>query len=165
MQDISLIRTVVLLGHSKSGKTSLAEALLFTAGKTKRLGKVDDGNSTLDYEPEETKRQASINAAFHQYSWKKHSIFIIDAPGDDNFLNDAKFAASVADCAIFPVNATSGTKFQTSKIAGFAADKNLPVIFVVNEMDKERANYANTVEAIKSDLPQNSAALQLPTDG
>jgi len=93
MQDTKLIRNLAIFGHSKCGKTSLAEALLFTAGKTKRLGKVDEGNSVLDFEPEEIARKLTISTSFHQLSWNKHNIYLMDTPGDDNFLNDSRYAA------------------------------------------------------------------------
>ena len=101
MQDTNLIRNLALFGDAKSGKTSLAEGMLFAAGKTNRLGKVDDGTSVLDFEPEEVSRKATINSSFHQYTWKKHDVYLIDTPGDDNFASDAIFAANIADSAIF----------------------------------------------------------------
>ena len=91
------IRNLVLIGHGGCGKTSLAEALLFGAGATSRLGKVDDGSSVLDYEPEEIKRKITISSAFHHYQWKKHTVYLADTPGDDNFLADTRAALHVAD--------------------------------------------------------------------
>ena len=85
MQDVQQIRNVVVLGHGNSGKSSLAEALLFTAGSLKRLGKVDDGTSSMDFEPEEIKRKISIGAAFNHLSWKKNDVYLIDTPGDDSW--------------------------------------------------------------------------------
>ena len=162
MQDSKMVRNVVLLGHSKSGKTSLAEALLFTAGKTKRLGKVDDGSSIMDFEPEETKKRVTITSSFHRYSWKKHSVYMVDTPGDDNFLNEALFASRVADTVVFPVSAVSGVKYQTERIASFIEDKNIPTLFFVNKMDKERANFSATVDSIKNSLPFSLAVIHLP---
>ncbi|MCK5404743.1 MAG: elongation factor G [Desulfobulbaceae bacterium] len=162
MQDSKMVRNVVLLGHSKSGKTSLAEALLFTAGKTKRLGKVDDGSSIMDFEPEETKKRVTITSSFHRYSWKKHSVYMVDTPGDDNFLNEALFASRVADTVVFPVSAVSGVKYQTERIASFIEDKNIPTLFFVNKMDKERANFSATVDSIKKSLPFSLAVIHLP---
>ena len=97
MQDVQQIRNIVILGHGNSGKTTLAEALLFTGGAIKRQGRVDDGNSSMDFEPEEAKRHISISTAFAQIGWKKHEIFLADTPGDDNFVNETRFAAQVAD--------------------------------------------------------------------
>ena len=136
MQDIKMIRNVALFGHGKSGKTSLAEALLFTAGKTNRLGKVDDGSSVMDFEPEEIQRNLSISSSFSNYSWKKHTTFLTDTPGDDNFINEAKFATRVADNAIFTIGAVLGVKHQTEKIGGFIQDAGLPTLIFLNKMDR-----------------------------
>ncbi len=162
MQDTKMIRNVALFGHGKCGKTSLAEALLFTAGKTKRLGKVDDGSSVMDYEPEEIGRNLSICSSFNNYTWKKHTTYLIDTPGDDNFINDAKFAARVADSAVFIVGAVLGVKYQTEKIAEYVADAKLPALLVVNKMDRERAYFDKTVDEIKSRLPLEPAICFLP---
>ena len=162
MQDIKLTRNVALLGHGQAGKTSLAEALLFTSGKIDRLGKVDTGTSTLDYEPEEIKRNISIGSAFHQYAWKKQTVFLLDTPGDDNFITEAKFAAMVADCAVFTIGAVLGVRYQTGKFADFIAERSLPTIFFINKMDRERANFEKTIEEIKNELPLNPAVLHLP---
>ncbi len=162
MQDVNLIRNVALFGHGKSGKTSLAEAMLFTAGKTKRQGKVDDGSSVLDYEPEEINRHLSIAAAFHNYTWKKHSVFLIDTPGDDNFLNDTRAAAHVADCAIFAVEAVLGVKYQTERIAEYVKDGGLPTILYINKMDRERADFDKTIAEITASLPFKPAVTCLP---
>jgi elongation factor G len=162
MQDINLVRNVSLFGHGKSGKTSLAEALLFTSGKSKRLGKVDDGSSVMDFEQEEINRNATISSSFNNYSWKKHTVYLIDTPGDDNFLNEAAFAARVTDTALFVVEATLGVKSQTEKIANYVGDQNLPSIIVINKMDRERANFDNILAEIKSDLPFSPAVVQLP---
>lgn len=162
MQDINLVRNVVFLGHSQAGKTSVAEALLFTAGKTDRLGKVDNGSSTMDYEPEEIKRNITISASFNQYAWKKHTVFLIDTPGDDNFVTEAKFAARVADSAVFTIEAVLGVRYQSVKFADFIHEGSLPTIIFINKMDRERANFENTVTGIKESLPLNPAVLFLP---
>src|SRR4030042_3057792 len=110
------IRNLALIGHSGCGKTSLAEALLFTAGATSRLGKVDDGSSVLDFEPEEIKRKITISSAFHHYSWKKHTVYLADTPGDDNFLADARAVLHVADAAVVGIDAGDGIKVGTEKL-------------------------------------------------
>ncbi|OGQ94450.1 MAG: translation elongation factor G [Deltaproteobacteria bacterium RIFOXYD12_FULL_57_12] len=162
MLDSKMIRNVVLLGHGNCGKTSLAEAMLFTVGKTSRQGRVDDGSSVMDFEPEEVKRRISINSSFHQYSWKKHEVFLIDTPGDDNFVTEAKFAARVADCALFVIGAAVGVKNQTEKFAGFVEERKLPTIIYINKMDRERADFYNVIESAKASLPLNPAVLYLP---
>jgi elongation factor G len=162
MQDVNLVRNVALFGHGKSGKTSLAEALLFTAGKTTRLGKVDDGSSVMDFEPEEISHHMTISSSFNQCSWKKHAIFLIDTPGDDNFLNESKFAAAVADAAIFVVEATGGLKSSTEKIATFVSERHLPTVIVVNRMDRERADFSAALAEATAGLPFKTAAVMLP---
>ncbi|MFP4035979.1 MAG: GTP-binding protein, partial [Desulfobacteraceae bacterium] len=102
------LRNIGLVGHVGSGKTTLAEAMLFDGKATSRLGKVDDGTSNLDFEPEEIKRRITLSTAFHHCTWKKHTINIIDTPGDDNFLSDTKFSLKAADGIIVVVDATSG---------------------------------------------------------
>lgn len=162
MQDINLVRNVALFGHGKCGKTSVAEALLFTAGKTTRLGKVDDGSSVMDFEPEEISHHMTISSSFNQCSWKKHAIFLIDTPGDDNFLNESKFAAAVADTAIFVIEATGGLKSSTEKIAGFIKERLLPTIIVVNRMDRERADFSGALAEATAGLPFKIAPVLIP---
>jgi len=162
MQDINLVRNVALFGHGKCGKTSLAEALLFTAGKTTRLGKVDDGTSVMDFEPEEISHHMTISSSFNQCSWNKHAVYLVDTPGDDNFLNESKFAAVIADTALFVIEATSGIKSQTEKIAGFVNERRLPTIIVVNRMDRERADFAAALAEAATVLPFKIAASHLP---
>lgn len=162
MQDTKQIRNVVLLGHGKCGKTSLAEALLFSAGKTNRLGKVDDGSSCMDYEPEEIKRKASINTSCHTYDWNKHEVYLLDTPGEDNFINEAMFAAQVADSAIFTIGAVLGVKNQTEKFSAIIDERNLPTLIFINKMDRERANFDTTIAGIKSQLPLKPAIIHLP---
>lgn len=162
MQDVKMVRNVVLLGHGQCGKTSLAEAMLFTAGKTSRLGKVDDGSSVMDFEPEEIKRNITINTSFHQYAWNKHQVFIHDTPGDDNFVTEAKFAAQVADSVVFTVGAAVGIKSQTERFTSYVKARNLPTILFINKMDRERANFEKVVEDIKNILPLNPAITCLP---
>ena len=162
MHDSSLIRNIVILGHGNCGKTSTAEAMLFAAGKTSRQGRVDDGSSVMDFEPEEARRGISINASAHQYTWKKHQVFLIDTPGDDNFVNEAKFAAQVADCALFVIGAAVGVKNQTEKFASFIEARKLPSIIFVNKMDRERADFEKVIREIKSSLPLNPLVLYLP---
>jgi elongation factor G len=162
MSDIQKIRNVGLFGHSKSGKTTLAEALLFTTGKTSRLGRVDKGTSCMDFEPEELKRNSSTSSSFNDYTWDKHAVYISDTPGDDNFINDAKFSAKVVDSAIFTIGAVLGVKHQTVKIADFMSESRLPTIIYVTKMDRERANFENVLTGIKEMLPQNAAVAHLP---
>jgi len=162
MTDVKLVRNVAILGHSNCGKTSLAEAMLFSSGKTNRLGKVDDGSSNMDYEPEEIKRNISIGAAFHHYNWKKHEVFLADTPGDDNFLNEAKFVSQVVDSVLFCIGAATSVKNQTTKYTDFIEERKIPTIICITRMDRERANFANVIEGIKANLPLKPAVTYVP---
>ncbi|MBU0663182.1 MAG: elongation factor G [Proteobacteria bacterium] len=162
MQDINMIRNVAIIGHGHCGKSSLAEAMLYTAGKIKRQGKVDEGTSAMDFDEEEIRRNLSINSSFHNYTWKKHTVFLLDTPGDDNFLNETYQATQIADSAVFIVGAVLGVKGQTIKFANFIADKKLPCLLFINKMDRERADFKKTIDEIKISLPINPVILHLP---
>jgi len=162
MQDTNMIRNIAIFGHGNCGKTSLVEAMLYTAGKINRLGKVDEGTSAMDYEEEEINRNISISSSFHNYSWKKHDVLLIDTPGDDNFLNEALFASHVCDSALFTIGAVLGVKGQTVKFANIVKDRNLPTVIAVNKMDRERADFDKTLTEMKKSLPFTPVVLQLP---
>jgi len=162
MKEARLIRNVGIFGHSKCGKTSLAEAILYTCGKNSRLGKVDDGSALMDFEPEEIAHKLSINSSFNRCTWKKHDIFLTDTPGDDNFLNDAFFTAQVVDSAVFMVGAVLGIKNQTAKIADFIFNNQRPALIFINKMDRERADFNAAVNGIKENLPFKTAVIQIP---
>ena len=162
MHDVKQIRNTVIIGHGNSGKTTFAEALLFTAGATKRLGKVDDGSSTMDFEPEEVKRNISISTAFHHLKWNKSEIYLSDTPGDDNFFNETRYAVQVADSVILTVGAVLGVRPQTEKFVDLIREKKLPCLICITRMDRERANFSKTIEAIRSTSDLNPVVLYLP---
>jgi len=162
MQDVQHIRNTVILGHGNSGKTTLADALLFTAGAVNRLGKVDDGSSVMDFEPEEIKRQVSISTGFNHITWNKNEIFFSDTPGDDNFVNETKFAVQVADSAILSVGAVLGVRSQTERFVDFVVDRHLPCLICITKMDRERANFQKTVDELKDSFDLNPVILYLP---
>lgn len=162
MQETNIVRNVIIIGHGNCGKTSLAEAMLFTAGKINRLGKVDEGTSAMDYEDEEISRNISISTSFHNYKWNKHDVYLMDTPGDDNFLNDTMFTAHVADGALFTIGAVLGVKGQTIKFAKIIKEQGLPTVIVINKMDRERADFQKTVDQIKEFLPLKPVVIQLP---
>jgi|UniRef100_A0A7C3WH46 elongation factor G len=159
---VAHIRNLAFIGHSGCGKTSLAEALLFTAGATTRLGRVDDGTSVLDYEPEELKRKITISTAFHHYNWKKHTVYIADTPGDDNFLADARATLHVTDSAIVVIDAVDGIKVGTEKVWAAANRYGLPRLVFVNKMDRERADYHQVLEGLKNILEAKPVPIQVP---
>ncbi len=156
------IRNLALIGHSGCGKTSLAEALLFSTGATSRLGKVDDGTSVLDFEPEEIKRKITISSAFHHYTYKKHTVYLADTPGDDNFLADTRAVLHVVDAAVVVVDAVDGVKVGTEKVWQTANDYHLPRLVFINKMDRERANYAQVLTGLKQILEAQVVPLQYP---
>lgn len=162
MQETNMVRNIAIIGHGNCGKTSLAEAMLFTAGKINRLGKVDEGHSSMDYEDEEIARNISINTGFHNYTWKKHSVFLMDTPGDDNFLNETVSVSHVCDSALFTIGAVLGVKGQTIKFSNIIKERNLPTVIAINKMDRERADFHKTVNEIKESLAFNPVIIQLP---
>ncbi len=143
---VEKLRTIALVGHGDSGKTSLAEIMLFKAGVTTRVGRVEDGNTAMDFEPEELKRQISISSSFHQFEWKKNTVSIIDTPGDQNFFSDTKACMIAAEGAVILIDAVDGVKVQTELASDFAADFNIPCCIFINKIDRERADFSRAVE-------------------
>lgn len=156
------LRNVALVAHGGSGKTSLAEAILFDGKSTNRLGRVDDGTSNLDFEPEEIKRRISISTAFHHCNWKKSAINLIDTPGDDNFLSDTKLSLQAADSVIVVIDATAGVKVGTEKVWSFTEEQKLPKIIFINKMDRERADFFKVMEDISRVFEIKPTPLFLP---
>jgi elongation factor G len=157
-----LLRNVALIAHCGSGKTSVAEAILFNGKSTTRLGRVDDGSSNLDFEPEEIDRRITISTAFHHCAWKKETINIIDTPGDDNFLSDTRSCLQAADGAVVVVDATGGVKIGTEKVWRFADEQGLPRIVFVNKMDRERADFFKVLEEVERVFGMKATPVLLP---
>ncbi|MFC1825105.1 elongation factor G [Thermodesulfobacteriota bacterium] len=156
------LRNVGLVAHVGSGKTSLAEAMLFNGKSTNRIGSVDDGTSNLDFEPEEIKRKITISTAFHHCDWKKHYINLVDTPGDDNFLSDTNFSLQACDGVVVLIDATAGVKIGTEKVWGFAEEQALPRIIFINKMDRERADYFGVVAGIEATFDAKITPVFLP---
>ena len=163
MQDqLQKQRTFALIGHGGTGKTSVAEMLLFTAGSISRLGKIEDGTTTLDYEPEETKRRGSIQPSFAQFSWKKNLNFLIDTPGDNNFIGDLPYLLQGADNAVLVIDAIDGVKPLTKKIWSEVARAELPAMVFINQMDRERADFQMAYQSLADILGIKPVLLYLP---
>jgi elongation factor G len=118
--DIQQIRNVGIIAHGGAGKTTLAEALLFNAKAVDRLGKVDDGSSNFDYDPEEIRRKITISTSFHHYTWNKVEVTLADTPGYTNFEADTRAVLRFLDGAVLVVNAVSGVEVQTEKMWSLA---------------------------------------------
>ena len=160
--DIQQIRNVGIIAHGGAGKTTLAEALLFNAKATDRMGKVDDGSSNFDYDPEEIRRKITINTSFHHYAWDKVEVTLADTPGYINFEADTRSCLKVLDGAILLVNAVSGVEVQTEKMWSLARGADVPVIAFISKMDRERADPAKTVGEIADILKVPAVPVQLP---
>jgi elongation factor G len=160
--SISELRNIGLVGHGGAGKTSLAEALLFDAGATNRLGSVDNGSSVMDFEPEETRRHISISSAFHQYNWKKHKVNIIDTPGDANFFSDTRSCLQAAEGAVVVIEAIDGVKVQTEEVWDFADRLKMPRVVFINKMDRDRADFFATLKDVAETFSPKPILLQLP---
>jgi len=158
----SKIRNVGLFGHGSSGKTSLTEALLFNGKSTTRLGRVEEGNTIMDWEPEEIAKTASISAGLAYTDWKKHRINLIDTPGDANFAADSRNCLAAVDIAILTVCAASGVEIQTEKFWELAGSLDIPRIIFINKMDRERADFYSVLKEIQETFKVTLTPLQIP---
>ena len=156
------IRNVALVGHGGSGKTSLAEALLFSAGAIPRLGKVEDGNTTTDFDPEEARRRISVSLALAPFEHDGHKVNVIDTPGYADFVSDVAAALRAADLAVFVVSAVEGVEVQTEMVWRMADELGLPRAIFVNKLDRERASFSRTLDQLKDKFGAGVAPLQLP---
>ncbi|NCU25218.1 elongation factor G, partial [Candidatus Nomurabacteria bacterium] len=156
------IRNVVLLGHGRSGKTALAEAMLYNAKAIDRLGKAADGNTTMDFDPEEIKRQASINTSIAAIEWMEHKINIIDTPGDFDYMGEVMQGLRVADGAVITVSAKSGVSVGTEKSMRFAGKQKIPVFFYVSKIDEPNASFDRTLEQLTEHFGNTVTPFVLP---
>ena len=160
--DTKDIRNIVIVGQRGAGKTSLAEAMLFSAGRTTRLGSVDDNTSNFDTEPEETKRHSTIHTAVAWAEWNKRKINILDTPGAADFSYDMRMAAKVCGAAVVVVSATDGVQVGTEKAWAALQDRGIPAAVFISQMDRERANFADALKSLKEHLSKQAAPLQVP---
>jgi elongation factor G len=156
------IRNVALVGHGGAGKTTLTEALLFCAGAVNRQGRVEDGNTTTDFDPEEVKRGISVSAALAPFEYEGHKINLVDCPGYADFVADVEAALRVADLAVFVVSAVEGVEVQTEIAWKLAAELGLPRMFFVNKLDRERASFERTLDQLRDVFGAGVAPLELP---
>ena len=160
--DAAALRNVALVGHGGCGKTQLVSAMLFGAGAVNRLGRVDDGTTTTDFDEEEIARKHTLSSSLAHAEWQKNKINIIDTPGFANFLSDARAALRVVEAAVVVVDAVHGVEVQTEKLWTEAASLNLPRIVVVNKLDRERASLDRTLETLHRDCAREIAPIQIP---
>ncbi len=160
------IRNVVLMGHGGAGKSTIAEALAFKTGVTKRMGKVTDGNTISDYDKEEIKRQFSISTTMVPIEYKgangKIKINLLDTPGYFDFVGEVEEAASAADAAVIVINGKAGVEVGTQKAWEMCEANNLPRIIFVTDMDDDHASFRETVERLESDYGTKIAPMQVP---
>jgi elongation factor G len=162
VHDPGTIRNLVLVGHSGSGKTTLTEALLFTAGAITRMGRVEDGNTVSDHDPEEIRRGISVSLSLAPIEWDGVKINLLDAPGYADFIGDVKGALRAADACLFVVSAVDGVEVQHEVVWEMAAEAGLPRAFFVNKLDRERASFDRTLDGLQKAFGTQVAPIQLP---
>jgi elongation factor G len=160
--DAASIRNVALIGHSGSGKTQLASAILADAGMINRFGKVDDGTTVTDFDEEEIARKHTLSASVAYAEWNKQKINLIDTPGMGNFFADARAALSVADAALVVVDAVAGVMVQTEKVWEAADAIALPRLVVLNRLDRERASLERSLTSLREACNRTVIPIQLP---
>lgn len=156
------IRNVGIIAHGGAGKTSLTEAMLFSSGAVNRLGKVDDGTSTTDFEPEEVRRKVTISAALAPCEWNGQKINIVDTPGYADFVAEVKGALSAVDAALVVLCAAAGVEVETEKVWQYANDLQLPRIAFINKMDRENADFYSVLHTMKEKFGAHIVPIQLP---
>ena len=160
--ELEKLRNVGILGQGGSGKTSLGEAMLFTAGATQRLGRVLDGTSVFDHEPEEVKHHVSISTAFHSLNWTKHPMTLVDTPGYAAFLADSINCLRAFGGAVFVLNPMVGLRVESERLWIEANEQRIGRVFFVNKMDHEPADAHERVKSLLETLEAKGLCLQLP---
>src|SRR5919107_1714853 len=158
----SRIRNVALVGHRGSGKTSLHEALLFEAGATTRLGTVADGTTVSDADEDEKARGMSISASLASFQWRDVKVNLIDTPGEPSFVADALGALRVCESAVFVVNGVMGVEVSTQRLWQRAQELDIARLIFVNMLDRERADFFRTLDALKAAFGRHVVATEIP---
>ena len=156
------IRNVLLVGHGGAGKTALLEAMLFTSGSLTRMGRVEDGNTVSDFEPEEVKKQISVSLAMAPVEWSGVKINVLDAPGYADFVGDVRSAIRAVDAVILVVSAVDGVEVQTEVAWELAVEAGLPRAILINKLDRERASFERTLNELVRSFGTQVAPLELP---
>jgi len=160
--DATTIRNIALVGHTSSGKTQLASAMLSVAGMVNRFGRVDEGTTVTDYDEEEVARKHTLGASLAYAEWNKQKINIIDTPGIGNFLSEARTALQVTGTAVIVVDAVSGVMVQTEKVWAAAAELGMPRLIVLNRLDRERASLDRSLQSLRDACSRTVIPIQLP---
>ncbi len=160
--DTPRLRNVALLSHSGAGKTVLAEAMLFATGATTRQGTIEEGTTASDFEPEEQRREASVQTAIVPSMWKDHKINVIDTPGYADFRGDVVAATRVADSAVIVVAAPSGVEVGTTQMWRIAEERGLPRILFVNKLDRENTDFGRVLDSLTETFGRQCVAVQVP---
>jgi elongation factor G len=156
------LRNVVLLSHQGAGKTSLTESILFASGVLNRTGRVEDGNTVADFDPEEVERQMSLSASVVAVDWQDSKINILDTPGSFDFVGEIKQAMRVADGALFLIDSVAGVEVGTELTWGYADERNLPRMVVINKMDRENASFERALDTLGKHFDAQFIPLLLP---
>ncbi len=156
------IRNLVLLGHGSSGKTSLAEAMLFASGATNRMGRVEDGTTVSDFDEEEIRRRISLSMAMIPVEWEGCKLNVLDTPGYLDFIGEVISGIRVADLALVLVDPVGGVEVGTELVWNYADQYHLPRMVVVNKMNRENADFAHTLQSLRDAFRRNFVPLQLP---
>ncbi|OFV99648.1 MAG: translation elongation factor G [Acidobacteria bacterium RIFCSPLOWO2_02_FULL_61_28] len=156
------IRNIGVVGHGDCGKTTLVSAMLYTAGMTQRLGRVDDGTTTTDYDDEEIERKVSISTGLAYAEWNKAKLNLLDTPGYNIFINDTQLNLVAADSALVLVDGVAGVEVVTEKVWEFSNRYNLPRALVVNKLDRERASFDRSVASIQEVFGRAAVPMQWP---
>ncbi len=159
------IRNVAVTGHGSSGKTSLVAGCLYVGGVGNRLGRVDEGNTLTDFDPEEIERKVTISTGLAFMEWGKTKINFLDTPGKGIFIQDARNSMRVADAALILVDAVAGVEVQTEKVFQFAKEFDLPVGFVLNKLDRENADFDRAVTVLQEHFGRRAIPMQIPIGG
>ncbi len=155
------IRNVVLLSHSNAGKTSISEAILFNSKAITRLGKVDEGNTTSDYDPDEVQRKISINLTVLPYAWEDVKVNLLDTPGYSDFVGEVKSALRVSEGAVIVIGATSGIEVGTEQVWQYCDEAKLPRLIFINKMDRENADFFKVAEAVQAKFGVKCVPMQI----
>ncbi len=156
------IRNVVLAGHGGAGKTTLAEAMLFAAGETNRMGSVEDGSTVSDYHKDEIDRAHSLVLSILNATWKGHKLNILDGPGYPDFIGDMKSAVRVADTMVMAVDASAGVGFGADSAWKFAEESRIPVLFTLTKVATEQAHFEETLTYLREHFSRDIVPLEYP---